>query len=90
MPVNEADPDNQVLIHMTSTQFDFPIMEYRPFRSFSSKQSASLVIQINAGFDIPGKVTVVYPADSPAPKVKTIWFVGLRIAFDWRHYFSKK
>jgi hypothetical protein len=89
IPDIENDPEDQVLISMYSTQLDFPILEYRPMRIFSSRQSASLVLQINAGLDIPGKVSVIYPADAVKPLLKTSWFIGFRLAFDWRYYFSK-
>jgi hypothetical protein len=75
---------------MYSTQIDFPIVEYRPLRKFSSRQTASLVLQINAGLDIPGKITVIDPAGAATPEVKTTFFIGFRLAFDWRYYFSKK
>ena len=84
-----GDPDNQVLISMYSTQIDFPILEYRPMRTFSSRQSASLVVQINAGLDIPGKSSVIYPENGIRPDLKTAWFIGVRVAFDWRYYISK-
>jgi len=90
IPDIENNPDDQILISMYSTQIEFPILEYRPMRTFSSRQSASLVFQINAGFDIPGKISVSYPPDAVAPDVKTTWFIGLRLAFDWRYYFSKR
>jgi len=86
--VNNTTND-QILISMYSTQIDFPILEYRPMRTYSSRQSASLVLQINAGFDIPGKMAVSIPANATPPEVKTTWFIGLRLAFDWRYYFSK-
>jgi hypothetical protein len=73
---------------MYSTQLDFPIFEYRPFRTFSSRQSAGLVLQINAGLDIPGKVTVISEGTAK-PNLKTAWFIGFRLAFDWRYYFAK-
>ena len=86
---DNTNPDNDVLTSMYSTQIDFPILEYRPMRTFSARQSASLVLQINAGIDIPAKVHVKFPEDAAAPAVKTTWFIGLRLAFDWRYYFSK-
>jgi hypothetical protein len=89
IPDIENDPEDQVLISMYSTQLDFPILEYRPMRIFSSRQSASLVLQINAGLDIPGKVSVIYPTDAAKPLLKTTWFIGFRLVFDWRYYFSK-
>jgi hypothetical protein len=78
------------LISMRSTQFEFPFLEYRPFRSFTVNQSTSLAIQFNAGFDIPGSVTMLDPADAPVVPLKTIWFLGLRVYFDWRYYFANK
>jgi hypothetical protein len=78
------------LITMRSTQLEFPFLEYRPFRSFSLNQSTSLVIQFNGGLDIPGKVTMLDPVDAPVMKLKTIWFLGVRVYFDWRYYFANK
>jgi hypothetical protein len=90
IPDVNNNPSDQVLVSMYSTQFDFPILEYRPMRTFSSRQSASLVFQINAGFDIPGKRSVSLPENFyDYPMVKTTWFIGLRLVFDWRYYFSK-
>jgi hypothetical protein len=78
------------LISLHSTHLDFPILEYRPVRTFSKRQSASIVIQLNAGVDIPRKVKMIEPADVDPVKLKSIWFVGLRLAFDWRYYYAKK
>ena len=89
VPDNVEGKDLVTLISMYSTQIDFPILEYRPFRTFSARQSASLVLQINAGIDIPGRAKVVFTEDPRVPDRKPIWFIGLRMAFDWRHYFSK-
>ena len=50
----------------------------------------TLAIQFNAGVDIPGKVTMLDPADVLAVKLKTIWFLGVRFYFDWRYYFANK
>jgi hypothetical protein len=70
-----------------STQLDFPILEYLPFRrSFSQVQSSSLMFQIYTGVDIPYGATVAAPAFGPVPPLKSVWQVGLRILFDWRHY----
>ncbi len=89
-PISSEDDPDQVLVSMRSVQLEFPIVEYRPFHSFSSNQTASLVIQVFGGFDIPGKVKVIAPANQPGPKVKTIWTAGIRLAFDWRYYFSRQ
>ena len=81
------DNDEVALLNYKSTQLDFPIVEYRPFRTFSSDQSSSLVIQLNFGVDIPHSETVVAPEGIEVPELRSICYFGLRIAFDWRNYF---
>jgi len=78
------------LVSFRTTHLEFPILEYRPVRTFSKRQSASLVLQVSAGMDIPGKVNMIEPADLTPIPVKTTWFVGFRLAFDWRYYYAKK
>jgi len=85
-----AHPGNILLVSLNSTQIDFPILEYRIMQKFSSQQSASLVLQINAGMDIPEDIHVTYPANIINPTLKTIWFIGFRLAFDWRYYLAEK
>ena len=75
------------LLEYKSTQFDFPILEYRPFRTFSLNQSSSLIFQLTGGFDIPHSASVLLPTGSTAPELKTLWHLGARIEFDWRRYF---
>ncbi|MCX6286371.1 MAG: hypothetical protein NTY96_04595 [Bacteroidetes bacterium] len=90
LPLGGDVSSDQVLVSMRSTQLEFPILEYRPFHTFSSNQTASLVVQFFGGFDIPGKAKVIDPEIATAPRINTICFLGLRIGFDWRYYFSKK
>jgi hypothetical protein len=70
-----------------STLLDFPILEYRPFRTFSLDQSSSLIIQFSAGFDIPYGASVIYPTNQPLPELQTVWQAGIRFLFNWRHYY---
>jgi hypothetical protein len=81
--VNE---DETVLVNYKSTHFDFPVVEYRPFRTFSLDQSSSLVLQLNFGVDIPHSEAAVFPKGSEIPELGPVWSVGLRTAFDWRYY----
>ena len=87
IPTPGIGSESATLVALRSVQVDFPIVEYRPFRSFSLNQSSSLAVQIFAGCDIPVKVSSVAPPGVPAPDLRTTWHLGLRIAFDWRHYF---
>jgi hypothetical protein len=88
---NENDVDNQMsLISMKTTRLDFPFLEFRPIRTFSRKQSASLLVQFYGGVEIPGKVTMKTTPEANPLKPKTIWMMGIRLGFDWRYYFSEQ
>ncbi|MCF6269983.1 MAG: hypothetical protein L3J41_09740 [Melioribacteraceae bacterium] len=86
IPGQGENKDGTTLITFQSTQFDFPILEYRPFRTFSLDQSSSLVVQLNAGVDIPRNNKVSSPTGADLPELKPVWYIGLRLAFDWRYY----
>ncbi len=75
------------LVRYSSTKFDFPILEFRPFRTFSLNQSSSLLVQLTGGFDIPFSPGVIVPVGEPAADLRTVWYAGVRIVFDWRKYF---
>ena len=78
------------ILSYESTQFEFPFLEYRPFRSFSTDQSSSLLVQFYGGFDVPSNVqdrSTVEEKTSYVPSLKTVWYIGARLVFDWRYYF---
>ena len=81
------DNNETALVNYKSTQLDFPIVEYRPFRTFSLDQSSSLVIQFNFGVDIPHNQYISFPESIETPDLGPVWYIGLRTAFDWRYYF---
>jgi len=72
------------LVNFKSVSFDLPILEYRPYRSFSSNQSSSLLFQLYAGADVPYSAS--YQATGASANLNTIWSLGLRMVFDWRYY----
>ena len=75
------------LVTYRSTQFDFPVLEYIPLRSFSQDQASTLKVQFSFGVDIP-KVTEVLVPNAYNPLVLTpIWNINARVLFNWRHYF---
>lgn len=85
--------DEEGYFAMYSTRFEFPIVEYRPFRTYSSRQTGSLLFQLHGGFDIPGKRSTIWtPLEYTGglPETRTVWFVGIRLVFDYRYYFSGK
>jgi hypothetical protein len=86
LPTPGVAPLNSTLVAVRSIQVDFPILEYRPFRSFSRHQTSSVLIQFYAGFDTPTQTSVVSPAGAPTPDFHTIGLTGIRVAFDWRYY----
>ena len=86
LPTPGVPPLNATQINLRTIRFDFPILEYRPFRTFSQNQSSGLAFQFFAGFDEPMSASVVQPAGAPKPSLHTIVTGGMRIVFDWRHY----
>jgi len=87
IPNQGVNKDETTLITFESTQLNFPIVEYRPFRTFSLDQSSSLVIQLNVGVDIPRNESVIAPEGAAIPELDNVWYIGMRFAFDWRYYF---
>ena len=75
------------VVDFKSIHFDLPILEYRPYRAFDTKQSSAVLIQLFAGADVPQHTKVTYPVGAPGVKFETIYSIGLRVIFDWRHYF---
>ena len=83
-----ADPNGPARIaEFKSTSFEMPILEFRPYRSFSQNQSSSVLLQFYGGVDIPRGGQTVIPEGAPPVDLETIWFLGIRMAFDWRYYF---
>jgi hypothetical protein len=85
--MDENGDENIYVLTYSSTQFEFPILEYRPFRTFSSEQSSGLLVQFYGGLDVPQNVESIDPKDVKPPELKTVWYFGARLVFNWRHYF---
>jgi hypothetical protein len=45
------------------------------------------MFQPYVGFDTPTDISVISPAGAKAPDGHTVFTTGLRVVFDWRHYF---
>lgn len=85
--------DEQGYFSMYTTRLEFPVVEYRPFRTYSTRQTGSLKFQLLAGFDIPGERTTIFVPDDYTgglPETQTVWFAGIRLVFDYRYYFGGK
>lgn len=86
IPTPSLPASPATLITLNSMQFEFPILEWRLFRTFSLNQGAGLMIQPYVGFDKPTGSSVVGPPGAPTPQLQTITTGGVRVVFDWRHY----
>ncbi len=75
-----------VPVSFRSIDLDIPVVEYRPFRDFSTRQATSLLVQLGVGVDIPTRVDVLPPATGPAPKLGNVYSARIRLLFDWRRY----
>lgn len=86
VPDPSSTTGGAMLIGLRTIQIDLPLIEYRPFRTFSADQASSLVLQLHVGWDFPTRVEVIEPVGSPEPDLEAVGYVGLRLAFDWRSY----
>jgi hypothetical protein len=87
--VPHASPSTQArIVNFKSIAYDVPIVEYRPYRSFSSNQSSSVIFQLFAAADVPGSASTAFPVGAPTPDLRTVWSIGVRLVFDWRYYYS--
>jgi hypothetical protein len=85
--VPSASPGgNDRLVGYRSMYFDLPVLEYRPFRTFSTNQSATLMMQLFTGVSVPYGANVILPAGAPEADLHPVWSVGLRLILDWRYY----
>ena len=75
------------VVDFRSIRFDLPILEYRPYRAFDTKQSSAVLFQLFAGADVPKHTAVTWPPGAPPVKLETIYSIGIRVIFDWRRYF---
>ena len=81
-------PDGEpTVLDYKSIYFDLPILEFRPYRAFDTKQSSAILVQLFAGADVPQSTTVTYPEGAPGVELDTIYSVGVRLIFDWRRYY---
>jgi len=73
-------------VNFKSISYELPILEYRPYRAFSSNQSSSILFQLFAGVDVPYDYSVALPVGAPPVNLDKVYFLGLRMVFDWRYY----
>jgi hypothetical protein len=83
-PPNAGSPLS--IVDYKSTYYDLPILEYRPFRSFASNQSSSVMFQLFGGIDVPYGYSTVAPVGATPVKLSPTYSLGLRMVFDWRYY----
>lgn len=75
------------VVEFKSVFYDLPILEFRPYRAFDTRQSSAVLMQLYAGADVPHGENVTWPVGAPGVSLKTVYSVGLRLIFDWRRYF---
>ena len=75
------------VVNYKSVFVDLPILEYRPYRSFGSNQSSTILFQLFAGADYPYGDSVESPVGASPVSLRPAYSLGLRMVFDWRYYF---
>ena len=85
--VGPPDDPELIPIAVKSLQWDFPVLEWRPFREYGSRYTFATFVQLGLGFDHPVSAVVVDRPELPAPPLQTRYFGYLRVFFDGRRYF---
>ena len=90
LPTPGVPPEQHTQVSLNSLQVEFPVFEYRLFRTFSTNQSSGLMLQPYIGFDMPTAVYGPLARRRAHPRRHTIVTTGVRVVFDWRHYFKTR
>ena len=83
--VNTEGVEVAEILELRSVKVELPVLEWRLFRTFSSDQSSSLLMQFYGAADVP----VSWKSYLSGPSnfdPHTRYGLGLRMVFDWRHY----
>jgi hypothetical protein len=83
----DAATNKVVPLAFKSVDYDVPVIEYRPFRDFATRQASSLLFQIGFGIEVPNSVEVVSPGVGPTPPLGNLYSARVKVLFDWRRYF---
>ena len=46
-----------------------------------------MLVQLSSAPTSRKRATVTWPPGAPGVSLKTVYSIGLRLIFDWRHYF---
>ena len=58
---------------------------FASLRTFSMNQTSALIVQFNFGVDIPHSTAVIGTTEPMVP-LRSVWYIGARVIFDWRKY----
>ena len=85
IPVTSTGYGQPVGYEMKSMEWEFPLVEWRLFRTFAGKQASTFVVQLGGGYE---RTTSLKPAaGGPSANPASRYLVFLRASFDGRQYF---
>ena len=76
-----------VVVDFKSIHFDLPILEYRPYRAFDTKQSSAIAGPALRRRRRTAEHHGDLAAGGAGVKLDTIYSIGVRLIFDWRRYY---
>jgi hypothetical protein len=85
IPAIDTGYGQPVQYEMKSMEWEFPLVEWRLFRTFSGKQASTFVIQLGGGYEHTTHLEPVGGGPSAGPASR--YSVFLRASFDGRQYF---
>lgn len=87
----EADGSTRYgVVSQKSVGFEFPIIEWTPFREFATQLTFAGCAQLGFGLDVPFKTRVLFPEGAESPASPVAWNVFLRWQFDGRYFLGDR
>jgi hypothetical protein len=73
-------------VGVRTIRWDFPVLEYRPYRWFGAKSSQAIIVQLGFSADHPERVRPLLSPNATPPELETRYLAFLRIVLDARRY----
>jgi hypothetical protein len=73
-------------VGVRTIKWDFPVLEYRPYRWFGAKSSQAIIMQLGFSADVPERVRSLLDPTRTPPELETRYLGFVRIVLDARRY----
>ena len=87
--VQVAGSDAYAVVQFKSVQLEFPVVEWTPFRTFSTQLTFAAQLQLGFSVGLVASQEVLYPVGAPFSSGPS-WSIWLRGVFDGRYFLGSR